>query len=344
MKIYYEIKNFPGQILILIVFMSLPLFNSCTKNEGDAKILTTSVTEITATSARVSGDIIDLGNGIENYGHCWNLTGMPDIYNSRHTRTDLGSATETGSYLSELVDLAPNTLYYVRAFAEGSGGIVYGSQVSFRTNDTNTIFFNPALTYETITDIEGNKYRTIQIGSQTWMAENLKSVRYTDNSIIPLVSEDKAWEAMYSPGYCWYNNDSSTYKFQYGALYNWYAVNTDKLCPSGWHIPTTSEWKTLVDFLGGPDKAFGKLKERGSLHWMTSDFDATNASGFTALPSGYRFFDGPFDNIRNADCWWLANEYNVLEAFYTGIHIESVTIGSFPVNKTWGFSVRCIMD
>ena len=344
MKVRYQIEDPFWQILIFILLIFLSLFISCTKKEGEAKVLTTAITEITSTSAKASGDIIDVGVGIENYGHCWNLTEMPDIYNSRKSRTNLGSALETGAFISDLVDLAPNTLYYVRAYAENSEGIVYGSQVSFMTNDTNLIYFNQNLTYGTVTDIVGNVYKTIQIGTQTWMAENLKTIKYNDNSNIPLVSDAKAWEALNSPGYCWYDNDSSTYKVNYGALYNWHVVNTGKLCPAEWHIPTNTEWTTLVNFLGGPSYSLGKLKERGTSHWITSNADATNESGFTALPGGYRFSTGPFDSNRLANCWWLANEYNSLQASYTGINIKSVTLGYFHENKRWGFSIRCIKD
>jgi len=337
-------KYFLKQIIIIIDLIFLSLFISCAREEGEAKVSTTGITEITTTSAKASGDITDLGYGIDNYGHCWNLTEMPDIYNSRNTRTNFGSIMKTGIFVSDLVDLAPNTHYYVRAYAENSAGTVYGSQVDFMTGETNMIFFNPKLTYGTVNDIDGNEYKTIQIGSQTWMAENLKTIKYNDNSNIPLVFDDNTWEILNSPGYCWYNNDSSTYKVQFGALYNWYAVNTGKLCPTGWHIPNITEWTTLVNFLGGPGTAIGKLKEQGTAHWIVSNTDATNLSGFTALPSGYRYFDGPFDNILLADCWWLEDEYSAFEAFYTGINIRSVTLGFFPEIMNWGFSVRCLQD
>jgi hypothetical protein len=104
-----------------------------------------------------------------------------------------------------------------------------------------------------VKDIDGNVYDTVTVGTQTWMVENLKTTRYNDGTAIPLVTKSVAWETLSTPGYCWYNNDESTYKAPYGALYNWYTVNTGKLCPTGWHVPGDSEWIVLIDFLGGPE-------------------------------------------------------------------------------------------
>ena len=128
------------------------------------------------------------------------------------------------------------------------------------------IFFNPDLTYDSISDIDGNTYKTIQIGTQTWMAENLKTTKYNDNSIIPLFTKYSDWHTMHNPGFGWYNNDSSAFK-DYGALYNYYTVMTGKLCPAGWHVSTDADWATLTNFLGGEDIAGGKLKEIDTLHW-----------------------------------------------------------------------------
>ena len=161
-----------------------------------------------------------------------------------------------------------------------------------------------------LTDIDGNAYKAIKIGNQVWMYENLKTTKLNDGTAIPLVTTSAAWGNLTTPGYCWYNNDEASNKNVYGALYNWYTINTGKLCPAGWHVPTVAEWTTLTTFLGGESVAGGKLKETGIAHWKSPNTGASNETGFTALPGGFRDFDGVFAQIYNSGCWWSATEYN----------------------------------
>jgi len=156
-------------------------------------------------------------------------------------------------------------------------GTAYGTQVSFTT-----------LMSGQFSDIDGNVYNTITIGTQIWMKENLKTTKYNDGSSIPLVTDNTAWINLSTPGYCWYNNDAATYKSAYGAMYNWYTVNTGKICPPNWHVPTDTQWETLITYLGGKIIAGGKMKETGTAHWTSPNIGATNETGFTALPGGYR--------------------------------------------------------
>lgn len=123
------------------------------------------------------------------------------------------------------------------------------------------------ISYGTMTDQEGNVYKTITIGTQTWMAENLRTTTYNDGTVIPNVTDNDEWADLSTPAYCWYDNDSATYAQTYGALYNWYTVATDSLCPTGWHVPTDAEWTILTDTLGGLTIAGGLLKETGTTHW-----------------------------------------------------------------------------
>ncbi len=133
---------------------------------------------------------------------------------------------------------SPNTTYYVRAYATNSAGTGYGSQLSVTTPG--------AVTY-----VDGNVYNIVIIGTHVWMKENLKTTKYNDGSNIPLVIDSTTWVNLTTPGYCWYNNDATSHKNTYGALYNWYAVNTGKLCPAGWYVPSDTEWQTLMNYLGG---------------------------------------------------------------------------------------------
>ena len=141
------------------------------------------------------------------------------------------------------------------------------------------------LIYGTVTDIDGNVYKTIVIGTQTWMAENLKVTNYNDSNSIPLVMDNSEWVALRKDAFCWYNNSEDTYKKVYGALYNAYTVSEGKLCPAGWHVPSVTEWETLCTYLGGDTVAGGKLKS--TIVWNSPNTGADNSSGFTALPGGY---------------------------------------------------------
>jgi len=160
----------------------------------------------------------------------------------------------------------------------------------------------------TITDIDGNVYHTVPIGTQLWMIENLKTTKYNDGSDIPLVEDPEEWADLLTPAYCWYDNNN-TYKHPYGALYNSYVIETDKLCPEGWHVPTNSDWGTLINYLEEP--VGGKLKEYGTVNWKNPNTNATNETGFTALPGGYRtYFTGEFWYINDAGYWWTSTEFS----------------------------------
>jgi len=200
-----------------------------------------------------------------------------------------------------------------------------------------------------ITDIEGNIYNVVTIGTQEWLVENLKTTRYNDGESIPLITDGTTWEALTTPGYCWYDNDEQL-KDTYGAMYNWHTVNTGKLCPIGWHVPSDIEWTKLITYLGGVARedtiAGGKLKEAGMIHWKYPNKSATNESGFTALPGGIRGYGGMFGNKGNYGSFWSTSEQplDYTRAYYFGLFYgyqgSSLTI----TKKFVGLSVRCIKD
>jgi uncharacterized protein (TIGR02145 family) len=196
----------------------------------------------------------------------------------------------------------------------------------------------------TLTDKDGNTYKTVTIGTQTWMAENLKTTQYNDGTPIPLVTDANAWYNLSTPGYCWYNNEEATYKATYGALYNWYTVNTGKLCPTGWHVPTDAEWTVLTDFLGGEAVAGGKLKEAGFTHWYDPNTSATNETGFTALPGGYRGGGGYFYGIGYYGGWWSSTEGDADGAWGRYVYYSNSDVYRNYNDKLVGFSVRCVRD
>lgn len=197
---------------------------------------------------------------------------------------------------------------------------------------------------QTVKDIEGNVYKTVIIGTQTWMAENLKTTKFNDGTLIPLVLIYDEWQALSTPGYSWYENNATS-KNSYGALYNWYTVNTGKLCPTGWHVPADAEWTTLTNYFGTEDIAGGKLKETGTTHWESPNEGATNEGGFTALPGGNRGFNGAFGDQGGFGYWWSSTWSNTTEAWYRylgypGSWVRRLGFG----NKKSGYSVRCVMD
>jgi uncharacterized protein (TIGR02145 family) len=175
------------------------------------------------------------------------------------------------------------------------------------------------------------------------MAENLKTTKYNDGTAIPLVTDDKAWDALTTPAYCWYKNDATTNKNTYGASYNWYTVGTNKLCPKGWHVPTDAEWTTLTTYLGGESVAGGKLKETGTTHWESPNTGATNESGFKALAGGDREF-GTFSYIGYSGYFWSATGTNATEARYRNMAYYGSKVGSNSIFKKMGYSVRCLRD
>jgi uncharacterized protein (TIGR02145 family) len=212
----------------------------------------------------------------------------------------------------------------------------------------------------TATDINGNVYNTVTIGTQIWMKENLKTTRYNDGTSIPLVVDNTEWMELRTPGYTWHNNDRLIYRTTYGALYNWYAVNTSKLCPSGWHVPTDEEWTTLTEYLinngygyegSGNDIAkslaarsdWSASSEAGS---VGNDLESNDSTGFTALPVGYRNTYGGFTSLGRYGFWWSSTGSSADYAWYRRIdyHNSEIGRGDDHFTKFYGFSVRCIKD
>jgi uncharacterized protein (TIGR02145 family) len=195
----------------------------------------------------------------------------------------------------------------------------------------------------TVMDVDGNVYRTVAIGTQVWMVENLKTTRYNDGTPIPPITNNLAWREFKTPGYCYYNNDSTTFKNSFGILYNCYTVNTGKLAPKGWHVSTAAEWNILTKFLGGRGGAGGKLK--ASSYWNTPYIGATNAAGFSALPGG-RYENGTFNNGGINGYWWTATMDDGNKKTSYAQHIDSDRPKVYDTNYEWGcgLSVRCIRD
>jgi uncharacterized protein (TIGR02145 family) len=225
--------------------------------------------------------------------------------------------------------------------AANNGG--FGTGITAHTCGA-AIVHNPAKTYGTMTDQQGNVYRTIVIGTQEWMAENLKTTIYRNGDAIANVTDNSQWANLTTGAWCYYNNNSQ-YNCPYGKMYNWYAVaDSRNVCPTGWHVPTDAEWTTLTSFLGGEAVAGGKLKSTGLQYWVSPNQDATNESGFSGLPGGNRYNVGTFFPIGNNGYWWSSTEVSTGNAWcrYVDSNYNSVTRAN--INKRPGFSVRCLRD
>jgi uncharacterized protein (TIGR02145 family) len=210
-----------------------------------------------------------------------------------------------------------------------------------------------AKTSDGLTDITGNGYKIVTIGNQTWMAENLKTTKFNDNTPIPLVADSAAWAQAETPAYCWLHNNEEKYKNTYGALYNWHAVGPGKLCPYGWHVPNNEDWGELESFLTGNEgnnNVGGMLKETGTVHWASPNEGATNETGFTALPGGARSDDGSFNefvlgNVGNNGNWWSSAIIEDNGSSWVSLSDNSGGFGQGGgTSRGYGISVRCVKD
>jgi uncharacterized protein (TIGR02145 family) len=237
-----------------------------------------------------------------------------------------------GSFTSDITGLGGNIQYNVRAYATNSSGTGYGTTISFITNDSTG----------TVTDIDGNSYKTVRIGAQWWMAENLKVTRYRNLDAMPNVIDGAAWVGLSTGAYCNYNNDVNNVAL-YGRLYNWFAVIDGRMiAPVGWHVASDAEWQTLIDYLGGVAVAGGKMKEVGTTNCTSPNTGATNESGFSALPGGYS--NGAYNNMGVNANFWSSTEDTNNYAWFRDLYCEATRVNRGFNGKNFGFSVRCVKD
>lgn len=297
-------------------------------------LTTTLATNITASTATSGGNItFDGRSAITLRGVCWSIKTNPTIADSKTS-----DGTGLGSFTSAIKGLTPGTTYYLRAYATNVSGTGYGEAKSFST--PFLITFNPNLTYGSVTDIDGNVYKTITIGTQTWMAENLRTSKYRNGVAIPIVTDRTSWRNLTTGACCYYLNDA-TNVLKFGKLYNGYAATDSRnIAPLGWHLPTDAEWTKLITFLGGESSAGGKLKEVGTYNWSNPNTGANNASGFSALPSSYRLEGGVgFGQPGEHAFWWSSS---LLTKF---LHCTTSSIYTeYHSYSDIGCSVRCVKD
>ncbi len=314
-----------------------------------AEIMTDPVSDISARSAVAGGTISNEGRTyVTQRGFVWDASREPTLENYRGmTLSGVGS----GSFMASITGLEPETTYRVRAFAVTEAGIAYGEPVSFTTP--------PEVVYGTLRDIDGNEYRTIEIGNQVWMAENLRTSRYRNGEDIIYVMSNSEWQDLnqeQTGAWAFYNNHAGNEPF--GLLYNWYAVNDFRgLCPTGWRVATDQDWQQLERYLGmnrneanttgwrGQNaNVGGKLKAEGTEFWRSPNTGATNESGFTALAGGYRFTSGSFSYLTFFGYWWTATEADANTAWRRLLFNNRESINRMNYDKRYGFSVRCVQN
>ena len=233
--------------------------------------------------------------------------------------------------------------------------IIFGDQkclinvVVEDVEDVDKIFVKPG---QNIYDVEGNSYKTVTIGTQTWMAENLKVSKYNDGTDIPNLIDNVQWGSNISGAWCYYNNDTIN-NTKYGKLYNWYTVNTTtngskNVCPIGWHVPTNDEWDVLFNYIGddGYTRCGGMMKEVDTVNWKSPNIGATNTTLFTGLPGGYREVYGFFKHFGDTGYWWSSSENITFKNYSMGHYLDydSDAVNHIGMYMGSGFSIRCVKD
>jgi len=321
-------------LFFLTIVSLLYITSSCTKRVWNPPTVgEVQVSSITSSSAKCFCETkTDGGFSITKMGVCWSLSPNPTI--SNYIIEDNSGTLQINTYL---INLSPGTTYYVRGYASNEIGMSYGTEKSFTTSNN------------TVTDVDGNVYNTVTIGTQTWMRENLKTTRYRNADLIgtttPAILDISNSTTYPAPKYQWAYAGNEINVATYGRLYTWHAATDSRnICPTGWHVPTDTEWTTLITFLGGQYVAGGKLKEAGTAHWLSPNAGATNSSGITALPGGSRANDGTFDYVGNVGVWWCSTEYSTIDAMHLNMSYIVSSVSNYNRNKTFGLSVRCLRD
>ena len=312
-------------IIVIAIFI-----NSCKDSPYDLPSITTSSVIAIGVSNAVSGGNIlsDGGAPVLARGVCWSTTPLPTLEN------DFSEDGENiGWFVSRITNLSPGTKYYVRAYATNCEGTAYGNERSF----ISQLNFSCG---DTISDYNGNIYLTIPIGDECWMQQNLTVSNYNDGEVIPNDLDNDEWLYATQGAVALY--DSEELENTFGKLYNFHAVNTGKICPDGWHIPTEQEWDNVINSIGGELFAGGSMKSRTM--WNYPNNYATNRSGFTGLPGGFRFDIRQSPNVGYYGYWWSATADGNYTAKGYNLSYANGTIGKSTNGMVKGFSCRCIKD
>jgi uncharacterized protein (TIGR02145 family) len=322
----------------IVAFLLCLMINSCSK-KGDPIVYKDPVLSWTNPA--------DITEGTE-LSYYWQLNARADAEGTFIYTPPVEAQLGIGNNQELKVDFYPDG-YYKRASKTVNINVLPSGKP---TNGLTTAVFNTTKTYGTMTDQDGNVYKTITIGTQTWMVENLRTTKYRDGTEMRNICYG-LWYLGENNGYCSYNNTTDpVFIATYGRLYNWYTVTSShNIAPAGWHVPTDAEWTTLITYLGGESVAGGKMKETGTTHWITPNTSATNESGFTGLPAGKRSSGGsspqPFFNFIGAcGYFWSSTEPgpNYAVGNYCRLCSDVATLYRYNNSKSEGYAVRLVKD
>ena len=320
-----KVKNNVLKGLILIIYFGL---SACSDNNEFVKL----------TPELLWENPKDIGVGVPLSDTQLNATA--DVAGTYVYAPELGSLLDIGADQELTVEFTPK---YPTAF----NSVVKSVFINVVDKGSSEAVFNEMLTYGTVADIDGNAYKTIEIGDQTWMAQNLRTTRFRNGDVITNVTSNSEWVDLTKEAYSSYNNSTDLdYLATFGFLYNWYAVSdTRNIAPEGWHVATQEDWDQLINTVGGVEVAGQKLKEAGNSHWNNSGSQGTNEYGFTALPSGRRqYTDGTFINTGFNGFWWANTANGADFSFYYQMNFDTNSV--IPANflRAAGYSVRCVKD
>lgn len=286
----------------------------------------TGLSEIFPNSVRFNAQVLSDGGGhIISKGIVYGTQMLPTLLNQ-----SIINGTATGAFEGTITELLPNTTYYFRAFATNEQGTRYSNQLLENTTSL-------------VTDVDGNIYQGVKIGTQIWLNKNLMVTKYQNRDTIYEVVPDGLWQNLLSGG--WSNIDNIADNNEtYGKLYNWFAVSDErKLCPQGWKIPSDDDWTVLTSYLGGLDVAGGKLKSTGITFWGIPNAWANNLSFFTGLPGGFRDQLGLFFGVGYYAVWWTSTS-NGAEAWSRYVYNEFNYASKETLSKNQGLSIRCLSE
>ena len=341
------------------VIISCKKETSTPNNSGNTSTDTTktsndvSISGFNCASATIAGKIIK-GQPVSNVTATITYTGgNGKTYLSKsHTSTGVSGLSAT-LQAGTLADGEGTLVYTITGTPTSLGtanfAIALGGKsctITITVDDVTQTIGKPG---PNITDSENNTYKTVFIGTQQWMAENLKVSKYSNGTTIPNITDNTEWQNNTTGAWAYYNNDV-TNNAKYGKLYNWYAVSkttngNKNVCPTGWHVPTDAEWAALTDYLGGASVAGGKMKEVGTTNWISPNTDATNVSLFTGLPGGNRSGNGDYNTIGSSGYWWSSSENDAFNAGTRSLFYGNGVAGrNNYLSKKYGLSVRCLRD
>jgi len=319
-------------------------------------VITHEVTHIANNKATGGGNIVEAGGApVIERGVVYSLNPEPNV-NDQVVKSRKG----LGTFISLMTGLEPETSYYVKAYAINSAGIAYGEQVEFTTLSN---FGQPCPGSPTVTDIEGNIYNTVLIGDQCWMKEDLKTITYNDGNPITDGTSGETWATNEHGAYTWYEGNEEQGRL-YGVIYNFHAVNTGKLCPTGWWVPSNEEWTEMTGYLlenienttsenishvlkscrQENSPLGGDCNTNEHPRWDAHDVHfGTNETGFSALPGGSRNYTGNyFYGLGNTSYWWTSSQMDATTAWHRRLKFDDGIIHGFVYDKGNGYMVRCI--